>query len=209
MVYQGQFGTYTITERDRAEVIIYRGGLLVAALSFAVGTLLLFWQGATPLTLKTITYLYSLFSLALGISLITIHIYLLPLHRLLQGFWLLGTISAMMIAMQANVPLPLYVYNHPLTLLGIGFTFAALTGIFFKEGFCFQRLETRLLTPLVPILLLGHLMGVIPPQIEAILLAVWTIFFLIFALRKLQQNIPSDIGDKSVFDHLKQQRASE
>lgn len=209
MVYQGQFGTYTITERDRAEVRIYRGGLLVAALSFAVGTLLLFWQGATPLTLKTITYLYSLFSLALGISLITIHIYLLPLHRLLQGFWLLGTISAMMIAREANVPLPLYVYNHPLTLLGIGFTFAALTGIFFKEGFCFQRLETRLLTPLVPILLLGHLMGVIPPQIEAILLAIWTIFFLIFALRKLPQNIPSDIGDKSVFDYLKQQRASE
>ncbi|MDR9404275.1 MAG: DUF2301 domain-containing membrane protein [Halothece sp. Uz-M2-17] len=208
MVYQGQFGTYTITERDRAEVRIYRGGLFLAALSFTIATLLLFWQGATPAILQSITYLYGLFSLGLGISLITIHIYLLPLHRLLQVFWFIGTLSAIIIGTQADVPLPLYIYNHPLTLFGVGFTFAALTGIFFKEGFCFHRIETQVLTPLVPILLLGHLVGVLPPQIEQILLAVWTVFFLIFALRKLPQNIPSDIGDKSVFDYLKQQRAS-
>jgi len=208
MVYQGQFGTYTITERDRAEVIVYRGGLCVAALSFALGTILLFWQGATPVVLQTLTYLYGLFSLALGISLITIHIYLLPLHRLLQGFWFVGTASALIIGIKADVPLALYVYNHPFTLFGIGFTFAALTGIFFKEGFCFQRLETQILTPLVPILLLGHLAGIIPPSVQQGLLAVWTVFFLVFALRKLPQNIPSDIGDKSVFDYLRQQRAS-
>ncbi|PNW38120.1 UNVERIFIED_CONTAM: hypothetical protein BEN50_15860 [Euhalothece sp. KZN 001] len=208
MVYQGQFGTYTITERDRAEVIIYRSGLGIAALSFAVGTLLLFWQGSTPVILETLTYLYGLFSLGLGISLMTIHIYLLPLHRLLQLFWLIGTIVAMIITIQADVPLALYVYNHPLTLFGVGFTFAALTGIFFKEGFCFHRLETQILTPLVPILLLGHLTGVIPSQIESILLATWTVLFLVFAFRKIPQDIPSDIGDKSVFDYLKQQRAS-
>jgi uncharacterized integral membrane protein len=208
MVYQGQFGTYTITERDRAEVMIYRGGLLVAALSLAVGTLLFFWQGTTPVVLQTLTYLYGIFSLALGISLITIHIYLLPLHRLLQLFWLVGTVSAMMIGIQADVPLALYVYNHPSTLWGMGFTFAALTGIYFKEGFCFHRIETQILTPLVPVLCLGHLTSVMPPQMEQILLGVWTVFFLIFALRKFPQNIPSDIGDKSVFDYLKQQRAS-
>ena len=206
MVYQGQFGTYTITDRDRAEVIIYRSGLGIAASSFAVGTLLLFSQGATPVILETLTYLYGLFSLGLGISLMTIHIYLLPLHRLLQLFWLIGTIAAIMIGIQSDVPLALSVYNHPLTLFGVGFTFAALTGIFFKEGFCFHRIETQILTPLVPILLLGHLTGMIPSQVESILLATWTVLFLIFALRKIPQNIPSDIGDKSVFDYLKQQR---
>jgi uncharacterized integral membrane protein len=133
---------------------------------------------------------------------------LLPLHRLLQVFWLIGTISAVIIAIQANTPLAFYVYNHPFTLFGIGFTFAALTGIFFKEGFCFHRIETQILTPLVPFLLLGHLAGILPPQIEQFLLGVWAIFFLVFACRKLPQNIPSDIGDKSVFDYLKQQRAS-
>lgn len=208
MAYQGQFGSYTITERDRAEVKIYRGSLLVAALSFALGTLLFFWYGASPIILQSLTYLYALFSLALGISLITIHIYLLSLHRLLQIFWLIGTISAMIIGLNADIPLALYIYNHPLTLFGIGFTFAALTGIFFKEGFCFHRIETQILTPVVPLLLLGHLAGIFPAQIEQFLLATWTIFFLIFACRKLPQNIPSDIGDKSVFDYLRQQRAS-
>lgn len=208
MVYQGQFGTYEITERDRAEVITYRSGLLVAALSFTIGTLLFFWQGATPIVLQSLTYLYAVFSLGLGISLWTIHIYLIPLHRLLQIFWFIGTMSAIILGIQADVPLALYVYNNPLTLFGIGFTFAALTGIYFKEGFCFHRLETQILTPVVPVLLLGHLTGVMQPQIEQILLAVWTVCFIVFALRKFPQDIPSDIGDKSVFDYLKKARNS-
>ncbi|QDZ39080.1 hypothetical protein FRE64_03500 [Euhalothece natronophila Z-M001] len=208
MVYQGQFGTYEITERDRAEVITYRSGLFVAALSFTIGTLLFFWQGATPIVLQSLTYLYAVFSLGLGISLWTIHIYLIPLHRLLQIFWFIGTMSAIILGIQADVPLALYVYNNPLTLFGIGFTFAALTGIYFKEGFCFHRLETQILTPVVPVLLLGHLTGVMQPQIEQILLAVWTVCFIVFALRKFPQDIPSDIGDKSVFDYLKKARNS-
>ncbi|MFP4134510.1 MAG: DUF2301 domain-containing membrane protein [Halothece sp.] len=206
MVYQGQFGTYEITERDRAEVITYRSGLLVAALSFTVGTLLFFWQGATPLVLNSLTVLYGLFSLGLGISLWTIHIYLIPLHRLLQIFWFIGTMSAIILGIQADIPLALYIYNNPLTIFGIGFTFAALTGIYFKEGFCFHRLETQILTPIVPILLLGHLTGVMPPQVEQVLLAVWTVCFIVFSLRKSPQDIPSDIGDKSVFDYLKKAR---
>jgi len=208
MVYQGQFGTYTITERDRAEVITYRGGLVGAALSLAIGTVLLFWQGATPFVLQTLTYLYAIFSISLGISLLTIHIYLIPLHRLLQIFWGIGTIVSIIVGIQADVALGLYVYQNPETILGIGFTFAALTGIYFKEGFCFHRFETQILTPIVPVLLLGHLTGVFPLELEQILLAVWALCFLIFAARKFSQDIPSDIGDKSVFDYLKQQRAS-
>ena len=36
--YQGQFGEYTITKRDRLEVIFYRGGLVIAAISFAIAS---------------------------------------------------------------------------------------------------------------------------------------------------------------------------
>ncbi|MEM1369784.1 MAG: DUF2301 domain-containing membrane protein, partial [Cyanobacteria bacterium P01_H01_bin.15] len=86
-----------------------------------------------------------------------------------------------------------------------GFLFAALTGIFFKEAFCFNRLETKLLTPLVPALLLGHLFGVLPPTVEKSLLAIWAVLFVVFALRKAFQAIPPDIGDKSVFEYLKKQ----
>ena len=41
---------------------------------------------------------------------------------------------------------------------------------------------------------------------EQTLLATWAIFYLVFAIRKAIQPIPPDIGDKSVFAYLKQQK---
>ncbi|WP_013324173.1 DUF2301 domain-containing membrane protein [Gloeothece verrucosa] len=205
-VYQGQFGEFTITDSDRTGVIIYRLGLTLAALSFTLGSGLILSRGEQAWVLSLLTPLFALFSLGLAISLVTIHIYLAPLHRLLQLFWAVGTLSAIILAFKSQQPLALYVYEHPLTLLGIGFSFAALTGIYFKEAFCFNRLETKFLTPLVPLLLLGHILGILPPVIEQMLLTIWCFLFIIFIMRKAIQPIPPDIGDKSVFTYLKQQR---
>jgi uncharacterized integral membrane protein len=208
-VYQGQFGQFTITTSDRTEVIIYRTGLLVAALSFATATSLVLWQGSTPTILTALTWLYGVFCFALGVSLFTIHIYLAVLHRVLQVFWGIGVVTAIVLAVQSPEPLALFVYNHPATIFGIGFTFAALTGIYFKEAFCFNRLETKFLTPVVPMLLLGHLAGVLPLAWEEVLLGIWAVLFVVFALRKVVQAIPPDIGDKSVFSYLKTRAAHE
>jgi uncharacterized integral membrane protein len=211
-IYHGQFGDYTITQGDRLGVIAYRGCLLVAALCFAAGTTLVLSspEGINPeavAVFPTLTILYWGFLLALGGSLLLIHIYLIPLHRLLQVFWLIGSISAFIINVRSAQPLLMTVYETPLTILGIGFSFAALTGIFFKEAFCFGRLETLGLTLIVPTLLLGHLLQFLPLSAEKILLATWAGLMVIFALRKLFQAIPSDIGDKSVFAYLKQNKA--
>ncbi|PMB24877.1 hypothetical protein CEN47_17460 [Fischerella thermalis CCMEE 5319] len=207
-VYQGQFGEFTITKGDRDGVIIYRSGLMLAAICFAVGSaLVLFYPN--PTTLKLLTPLYACFSLGLGISLLTIHIYMVELHRTLQVFWLIGSISAIILGITSSEPLAITIYTQPLTLLGVGFTFAALTGIYFKEAFCFNRLETKLLTPIVPLLLLGHLVGILPTQLEQLLLGMWAILFVIFAMRKAVQAIPPDIGDKSVFAYLKAKRSAE
>jgi uncharacterized integral membrane protein len=203
-VYQGQFGEFTVDDSDRTGVIIYRAGLMVAALSFAIGSVLVLFNN-NPTTIAALTPLYACFSLGLGVSLLTIHIYMAFLHRLLQVCWGIGSISAVVLALSSSEPLAIAVYNQPLTLFGIGFTFVALTGIFFKEAFCFNRLETKLLTFLVPVLLLGHLVGILPTHWEQVLLGVWAIFFLVFALRKVFQAIPPDIGDKSVFTYLKTQ----
>jgi len=203
-VYQGQFGEFTITESDRLGVIIYRAGLMVAALSFALGSaLVLLYDHPTVLTLTT--SLYICFSLGLGVSLVTIHIYMAALHRLLQIFWAIGTLSSVALGIYGSEPLAVTVYNQPLTLFGVGFTFAALTGIYFKEAFCFNRLETKILTLLVPLLLLGHLVRILSNSVEQILLGTWAILFLVFALRKVVQAVPPDIGDKSVFTYLKTQ----
>ncbi|MDM9585467.1 DUF2301 domain-containing membrane protein [Nostoc sp. GT001] len=204
-VYQGQFGEFTITQSDRTGVIIYRAGLMLAALSFTIGSALILLNN-NPTVVTLLTPLYACFSLALGVSLFTIHIYMASLHRTLQVFWAIGSIASVILAITSSEPLALAVYNHPITLFGVGFIFVALTGIYFKEAFCFNRLETKVLTPIVPLLLLGHLVGILPTQGESILLGTWAILFLVFALRKTVQAIPADIGDKSVFTYLKEQR---
>jgi len=203
-IYQGQFGEFTINQSDRTGVIIYRAGLMGAALSFAIGSALVLLNN-DPTVVKSLTPLYACFSLALGVSLFTIHIYMASLHRLLQVFWAIGSLAAFVLALSNSGPLAVTVYTQPVTLLGVGFTFVALTGIYFKEAFCFNRLETKLLTPIVPLLLLGHLVGVLPTEWERVLLGLWAVLFVVFALRKTVQEIPADIGDKSVFAYLKGQ----
>ncbi len=202
-VYKGQFGEYSITQDDRRGVILYRSGLSIAAVSFALATGLFFQSPQHPEYLNYITPLYWLFSLGLGLSLLTIHIYLIPLHRLLQLFWVIGTVSSLIFTLTASSSLAVIVYENPLTILGVGFTFAALTGIYFKEAFCFNRIPTKVLTPLVPFLLMGHLFGWIPDNVKQFLLIVWAILFITFALSKFWQPLADDIGDKSVFAHLK------
>ena len=204
--YQGQFGEYTITNRDRREVIIYRAGLVVAAASLAIASNLFFARGTAAL--PAITPLFALFTIGLGVSLFYIHIYMKALHRVLQAFWFIGTVATIAIALYSNEPLASYIYNHPLTLFGTGFSFAALTGIYFKEAFCFNRLETKILTPVVPLLLLGHMTGLIPVEMEQVLLGIWSIGFSVFAVRKMTQEIDPDIGDKSVFAYLEQQASA-
>ena len=102
--YEGQFGSFTIDKRDRLEVVVYRGGLILAAVSFAIAANLVVSQGEAAT--GWITPLFALFSLGLGVSLLTIHIYMVALHRLLQVFWAIGTISAVAIAAEPSPFLP-------------------------------------------------------------------------------------------------------
>ena len=210
-IYQGQFGTFTITNLDRQGVVIYRSALMMAAICFGMATIAVLSQSSqiqsdsSANILNLVTWLYITFSVALGIALATIHIYIAVLHRTLQVFWTVGSLSALIFSLYYHQPIDSIVYQHPSTILGIGFTFAALTGIFFKEAFCFNRFETKILVVLVPFLLLGHLINILPQNVEAILLSIWAGAFLVFAVRKAIQPIPPDIGDKSVFEYLETQ----
>lgn len=205
-VYQGQFGEFTITKDDRFGVIVYRSALAIASLCFSVGAILVLLQPNNPEILNWLTLLYIGFSVGLGVALWTIHIYLELLHRVLQSFWVIGTIAALVVALYSPEPLAIAIYNHPIALIAVGFNFAALTGIFFKETFCFNRFETKFLVPILPLLILGHLVNILPVAIERGLLGTWAVLFIIFAIRKVTQEIPPDIGDKSVFAYLKAQK---
>ncbi|UJB67919.1 DUF2301 domain-containing membrane protein [Acaryochloris sp. 'Moss Beach'] len=207
-IYQGHFGEFTISKDDRTEVVIYRGALLIAASSFALGSILFLLLGPQPYVLSWLTSLFMCFAMAIGVSLATIHIYMSVLHRTLQIFWAIGFSVAIYIAITQASPLISSIYTQPLHLFGVGWLFVALTGVFFKEAFCFNHGETKLLTGVVPILLLGHWLNWLPLMGEKVLLGSWAVLFMIFASRKIVKPIPPDIGDKSVFEYLHNKQRS-
>ena len=201
-VFQGVYGPYTITDDDRREVLGYR--LALTAVAVAQLALLAQWRALGP---EAVWPWLLLMATGLGLALRWIHIYLRPLHRLLQLFWLVGCLGAMALAARVGPAglLPA-VAEQPLWILAVGPLFAALAGIGFKEFFCFRRPEAIGVTLLLPVALLGRLAGLLSPETTLALLVVEAVLLLVLCLRKFPMPAAADVGDKSVFTWLEQQR---
>lgn len=201
-VLQGMFGPYTITALDRREVLGYR--LALTSVAVAQLALALQWRqwGSQALWPWLVVM-----GVGLGFALRWIHIYLRPLHQALRLFWLLGCAGFLALAAwlgpQAMVGEAL---ERPLAILAVGPFFAALTGVGFKEFFCFRRPEAIGVTLLLPLALLGRLTGLLPVAATLQLLALQAALLLVLCLRKFPMEAAADVGDKSVFTHLEQQR---
>ncbi len=201
---EGVYGAFTITATDRREVLGYRVSLLIAAIAQAA--LLLQWQlrGGADLWPWWIAL-----GAGLGLALRWIHIYLRPLHRALQLFWLLGCGGLALLALRMGPQaMATTLANDGRWIWAVGPLFAALTGIGFKEFFCFRRPEAIGVTLLLPLALLGQLSGLLPAALVGRLLAVEAVLLLVLCLRKFPMPAAADVGDKSVFAYLEAQRRS-
>lgn len=200
--FEGVYGPYSITETDRREVQRYRLALLTTGLALLAGVLHCWLLGARWAWLWILPM-----STGLGLALLWIHIYLRALHRALQLFWFVGCIGWGMLLISAGPTHALItVADQPLWILAIGPLFAALAGIGFKEFFCFQRPEAIGLTLLLPLALLGQLLGLTNPQLCLTLMAVAAALLVVLALRKFGMEATADVGDKTVFAYLDGQR---
>ncbi|GMN49377.1 hypothetical protein TIFTF001_018552 [Ficus carica] len=200
-VYQGIYGPWTV---DPSDVILYRSGLVTAAASFVVGASAAFLpDDIRGLIEQNLDLLYVLGGGGLGLSLVLIHIYVTEIKRTLQALWALGVVGSavtyMSLAAPAGQGLVQYVVDNPTAVWFVGPLFAALTGLVFKEGLCYGKLEAGILTFIIPAVLLGHLTGLMDDGLKHALLGSWMALFVIFAGRKFSQPIKDDIGDKSVF----------
>ena len=197
--FEGSFGKYTITLEDKLEVKRYRIAVLVCGFSFTIG--LLQWMIFGPS--NSWLWLFPMV-ISLGLALQWIHIYIKFIHQLLKVLWALGTIAILIFLVKGNP-------NHLLTDLSVNNTqviflgpfFAALTGLGFKEFFCFRQIEAIGLTLLLPISLLGHCFKLIEPMVTISLLSLSALLLLILSIRKFAMDPALDIGDKSVFEYLK------
>ena len=145
----------------------------------------------------------------LGVALFQIHIYVTPLKRMLQLFWLTGVLGGsylLFTSEAASTGLPAYVSENPSAVWLIGPAFAALTGLTFKEGVCYGKAEAFTLTLLIPALLLSHLFGLggaFDGAVDKIFATGVAGLLLLFAGRKYTQPVKDDIGDGSVFKFQK------
>ncbi|KAL3835752.1 hypothetical protein ACJIZ3_010488 [Penstemon smallii] len=203
--YRGVYGPWKIDSSDIREVILYRSGLVTAATSFLVASSAAFsnQSEAFDLIRRNLDLFYGLGACGLGLSLYLIHIYVTEIKRTLQSLWVIGVVGSLAtyvsVAQPSGMSLVEYVVQNPMAIWFVGPLFAALTGLVFKEGLCYGKLEAGLLTFIIPSVLLGHLSGLMDDGIKLTLLGVWMALFAVFAGRKFSQPIKDDIGDKSVF----------
>lgn len=132
------------------QVILYRSGLVTAAVSFVVAASTAFLPEGSPLRdviKQNLDLLYALGAGGLGFSLLLIHIYVTEIKRTLQALWALGVVGSLAtyssLAQPAGMNLVQYVIDNPVAVWFVGPLFAALTGLVFKEG------KTKL-SPIIP-----------------------------------------------------------
>ena len=146
-------------------------------------------------------------SISIGLSLKWIHIYLRPLHQTLTIFWVIGCIGFLILLYHFGVTNLMYgLRENPKSILLIGPLFASLTGIGFKEFFCFRRIEAIGITIFIPIALIGYLTELANESFTFATLVVSSLLLLSMGIRKFNLPAEADIGDKSVFDYLESQR---
>jgi uncharacterized integral membrane protein len=200
--YEGVYGPFTITDGDRREVLGYRLALL--GLAIAQAALLAQWRWLGPQLLWP--WLLPM-AAGLGLALRWIHIYLRPLHRALQLFWLLGCLGLLSLAVVAGPgAMAAAAASDGRWVWAVGPFFAALAGIGFKEFFCFRRPEAIGVTLLLPVALLGALSGLLPAAASGSSMGVEAALLLVLTLRKFPMPAAADVGDKSVFAYLEAQR---
>ena len=202
--FQGVYGSYRITQADHLEVQRYRVALLVCGIAFCGG--IAHWLLIGPVA----AWLWLIpIAISLGFALKWIHIYLRPLHKALQILWALGCVGiGLLVITLGSQNLLSSLASDPIWTLAIGPLFAALTGLGFKEFFCFQRLEAIGLTLLIPLALIGHLTRLFNGEIVMILLSISALLLLVLAIRKFGMDAANDVGDKSIFEYLSRQKTT-
>lgn len=204
--FDGKFGTWYLTQGDADGVLLYRACMLTMALAAALGTALATTGGGAGMPVAGGVYdgLGAVFALSFGGALMSIHIYVRVLHNALKVLWAAGAAGGLVLAASPLVQggVVQAVFDKPELLLAVGWMFVALTGVFVKEAVCFARLEALALIALLPVLTGGHFLHALSAPTERSGAVVFSVLFVVFALRKFMQPAADDLGDLSVFTYL-------
>jgi len=200
--FQGHYGQWNLTRGDVAEVNGYRLSLAATAIGCAVAYAPVLGLGSAEVSDAGFALAYA----GLGRALWLVHIYMVPLHKMLKGLWVAGGVGSVAVG-AAMGGLVSKVVDERVGMLGIGWGLVAMTGLFFKEAFCFGRPEAIGLTLLTPIIAAGHFLGLLGPDVETPLVGVAVLLMGLFAAAKFTRPVTDDLGDKSVFEYFAKQES--
>ena len=199
---KGVYGDFIVTTKDKKEVFFYRLSILSCGLFFSLALLQWFSNGSSQVWIYFIGLVISL-----GLGLKWIHVYLRPLHQALIFFWAIGCIGLGIVTYHFGLTNFIYcLKENPKWVFCIGPLFVSLTGVGFKEFFCFRRIEAIGITIFIPIAFIGYLTELTNEKFTFSLLVISSLLLLILGIRKFDLPAEADIGDKSVFDFLESQR---
>ena len=199
---KGVYGDFIVTPKDKKEVLFYRLSILSCGLFFSVGLLQWLINGSSQVWICFVGLIISL-----GLGLKWIHIYLRPLHQVLIVFWAIGSFGLGIVAYHFGLTNVIYgLKENPKWLFLVGPLFVSLTGVGFKEFFCFRRIEAIGITIFIPIALIGHLTELSNENFTFVLLVISSLLLFLMGIRKFDLPAEADIGDKSVFNYLERQR---
>ena len=200
---KGLYGEFIVTSKDKKEVLFYRFSILSCALFFSIGLAQWFTNGSSQVWIY-----FAGLVISLGLSLKWIHIYLRPLHQALVLFWVIGCIGLGIVAYHFGLTNFIYgLKENPKWVFLAGPLFVSLTGVGFKEFFCFRRIEAIGITIFIPIALIGHLTELSNENFTFVLLVISSLLLFLMGIRKFDLPAEADIGDKSVFDFLESQKS--
>ncbi|WP_269604377.1 DUF2301 domain-containing membrane protein [Prochlorococcus marinus] len=199
---KGVYGDFIVTSEDKKEVLLYRFSIISCALFFSIGLAQWFINGSSQVWIC-----FAGLVISLGLSLKWIHIYLRRLHQALVLFWVIGCIGLGVITYHFGLTNVVHgLQENPKWVFLVGPIFVSLTGVGFKEFFCFRRIEAIGITIFIPIAFIGHLTELTNEKFTFALLALSALLLLILGIRKFDLPAEADVGDKSVFDFLESQR---
>ena len=199
---KGIYGDFIVTPKDKKEVLFYRLSTLSCGLFFSIGLFQWLTNGSSQVWIC-----FAGLAISIGLSLKWIHIYIRPLHQTLILFWIIGCIGLGIVAYHFGLTKIIYgLKENPKWVFLVGPLFVSLTGLGFKEFFCFRRIEAIGITIFIPLALVGHLTEITNEKFTFGLLVFSSLLLLVLGIRKFDLPAEADIGDKSVFDFLESQR---
>lgn len=200
-----------LTTIDKISVFLYRGGIVLAALSMIFGAFY-FYNQVYPSNTESIslfkdpipTTIFWVFFVSVGTSIFFLHLYNAKLLKIFQSFFIISVLLfTIAFLLKESDLLPLLFegsgYLKVIATFALGFTLATLAAIGAKEAFCFKLYEGYVFAILSALLVLIHLTELAPLAFEYWFYLVITILVAIFTFRKMVLPLHYDIGDKTKY----------